>query len=131
MNNKCKDCGKCCLDTEMILSQRDIKLIIDNYHNIINENDFAFMNNFKHYQLKNKQGHCVFLEPSLKICKIYEHRPQGCRFYPLIFDSNRIECKLDEDCPRTSLFYKNKERLMTTCQDLKRYLKTELKIAIK
>lgn len=130
MKNRCKDCGKCCLDTEMILSQKDIKSIINNNNSIMKEDDFALMNNFKQYQLKNNKGHCVFLEPSLKICTIYKYRPQGCKFYPLIFDLDVQNCKLDEDCPRTNLFYKNKDRLKTTCQDIKRYLKTELELEI-
>ena len=88
MNNKCKDCGKCCLETEMILSQRDIKLILSNFPNPIREEDFTLKNFEDQYQLKNKKGHCVFLEPTQKFCKIYEYRPQGCRFYPLIFDLN-------------------------------------------
>ena len=114
----------------MILSQIDINSIIHNHQGIIKEKDFAFMNNSKQYQLKNKKGHCVFLEPSLKICMIYEYRPQGCKFYPLIFDLNRNVCKFDVDCPRTNLFYKDKNKLKTTCQDIKRYLKTELELEI-
>jgi len=131
MKNRCNDCGKCCLETEMILSQNDINSITHNHQSNIKVKAFAFINNSKQYQLKNKKGHCVFLEPSSKICTIYEYRPQGCKFYPLIFDLNRNICKFDDDCPRTILFYKNKEKLKTTCQDLKRYLKTELEIEIK
>ena len=131
MKNRCKDCGKCCLETEMILSQNDIKLIMQNHPNFIKKKEFAFMKNNKQYQLKNKNGHCIFFDPSLKTCRIYEYRPQGCKFYPLIFDLNHNICKFDEDCPRTILFYKDKEKLKTTCQDLKRYLKTELEIEIK
>ena len=129
MKNRCKDCGKCCLDTEMILSQNDIKLIMQFHRNIIKEKEFAFMNNSKQFQLKNKNGHCIFYDPSLKTCKIYEYRPQGCRFYPLIFDLDRRKCKLDEVCPRSNLFYKN-NNLGTTCKDLKHYLITELGIEI-
>ena len=131
MQNNCNDCGKCCLETEMILSQKDLNSIISSLHENIREKDFTFTNNDKQYQLKNKEGHCVFLEPSLKICTIYEYRPQGCRFYPLIFDLNERKCKLDEDCPKKDLFYKNKDSLKTTCQDLKRYLKKELATEIK
>ena len=29
MKNQCESCGKCCLETEMILSQQDIDLIIE------------------------------------------------------------------------------------------------------
>lgn len=128
MENKCKDCGKCCLETEMILSQQDIELIKAYYPNNIREQDFIFKNKNEQFQLKNFEGHCVFFDYSSKNCNIYKYRPQGCKFYPLIYDINEKKCRLDEDCPRINLFYKNKKDFKIACQNLKMFLKEQLNI---
>lgn len=130
MENKCENCGKCCLDTEMILSHQDIELIKISYPNNIRKQDFAFKNKNEQFQLKNIEGHCVFFNHYSKNCNIYKFRPQGCRFYPLIFNINEKKCKLDEDCPRTNLFYENKQNLKITCKNLKIFLKKQLNMKI-
>ncbi|RLG78751.1 MAG: hypothetical protein DRO13_06790 [Thermoprotei archaeon] len=53
-------------------------------------------------RLKNIDGHCIFLDPSTNMCTIYEHRPLGCRLYPLVYDVDRDEVSLDTTCPRAS-----------------------------
>jgi Fe-S-cluster containining protein len=47
-------------------------------------------------QLKNNNGKCVFNNG--RRCIIYEHRPEGCRLYPIIFDEDEKCATLDEDC---------------------------------
>ncbi|MFX1502990.1 MAG: YkgJ family cysteine cluster protein [Promethearchaeota archaeon] len=130
MSDNCKNCGKCCLDTEMVLSQEDVDLIIKKYPNQINIQDFALKNKDGHLQLKNLEGHCVFFNPLLKICNIYEYRPQGCRFYPLIYDFQKKKCVFDKDCPRTHLFYNNKQGLKNSCRNLKNFLEKQLNMKI-
>lgn len=130
MKNKCKDCGKCCLDTEMILSQQDIELIKNSHPKNLRNQDFVFKNSNYQFQLKNIENHCVFFDYSSKNCNIYKYRPQGCRFYPLIYDINEEKCELDEDCPRTSLFYKKKQDFKIACQNLKIFLKNQLNMKI-
>jgi len=130
MRNKCENCGKCCLETEMILSQQDIELIKNSYPNNLRKQDFVFKNKNDQFQLKNIEEHCVFFDLTSKNCNIYKFRPQGCRFYPLMFDINEEKCKLDEDCPRTNLFYKNKQDLKIDCQNLKIFLKKQLNMKI-
>lgn len=49
-------------------------------------------------QLRNDSGHCVFLGPTGR-CTIYEHRPDGCRLYPLVWDRDRNDVVLDDFCP--------------------------------
>ena len=88
MRSLCENCGKCCLETEMILSQQDIELIKKSYPNNLRKQDFVFKTNNAQFQLKNIEGHCVFFDNFSKICNIYKYRPQGCRFYPLIYDIN-------------------------------------------
>jgi Fe-S-cluster containining protein len=130
MRSLCENCGKCCLETEMILSQQDIELIKNCHPVNLRKQDFVFKSNNDQFQLKNIKGHCVFLDYDSKNCSIYKYRPQGCRFYPLIFDMNEEKCRLDEDCPKNNLFYEDKKNLKITCQNLKIFLKKQLNMKI-
>ncbi len=128
MNSNCKDCGKCCEETEMPLSSRDINLILENSINNLKQEDFAVKINENYFQLKNIDGHCFFLDDKSKKCNIYAYRPRGCGFYPLIFDYDRDKCILDEDCPRPGQFYQNKQEFSDTCNQIKNFLKNDLRI---
>ncbi len=126
MKNKCENCGECCLRTEMILSESDINRIMKNSTKNLQKNDFVFKNRDGFFQLKNNEDHCIFLDSLSKECKIYEYRPQGCRFYPLIYNFQENNCIYDNDCPRPHLFYQDETELKETCEDLSRFLKQEL-----
>ncbi len=130
MKSLCENCGKCCLDTEMILSRNDIELIKRESSKSLRGRDFVFKNDNNQLQLKNIEGHCVFFDNNSKCCNIYKYRPQGCRFYPLIYDINEEKCELDKDCPRSNLFYKNKQEFEITCKNLKTFLKIHFKLKI-
>lgn len=62
-----------------------------------NRKDFAFKNDDGFYQLKNRKDSCFFLKDNK--CVIYDHRPQGCRFYPIVYDLDSEQAILDDDCP--------------------------------
>ncbi|MHA2038531.1 MAG: YkgJ family cysteine cluster protein [Promethearchaeota archaeon] len=126
MKNKCENCGVCCLRTEMILVESDIDRILKKSPYQLQISDFAFKNEEGLYQLKNIDDHCIFLDPPSLLCKIYNYRPRGCGFYPLIYDFQEENCKIDKDCPRPHLFYQDKTELKKVCQDLFRFLKKEL-----
>ena len=127
MKNKCQDCGKCCLETEMMLSKRDINLILQSHSKNLQKDDFALKID-DYYQLKNINGHCVFFDISTKKCKIYANRPQGCRFYPLIYDKDKRICILDQECPRTHLFYQSSNEFEKTCKSIKKFVREQLNI---
>ena len=122
MENRCKGCGNCCCETEMTLSARDIARIIKNSHDSLKPIDFTKKTNDGLFQLKNVKGRCYFLDSKSQICKIYEVRPQGCRFYPLIFDSHTKLCVLDEDCPKPELFYPTSKSRVNTCKNIIKFL---------
>ena len=130
MFDNCKDCGKCCIETEMIVSKQDINLIKRKCFERINMREFVFKDKDGLFQLKNIEGYCVFFDKVSKGCTIYEYRPQGCRYYPLIFDSYLKKCILDKDCPRSQLFYQNQLELINACHNLKKFLKKQLKIEV-
>jgi Fe-S-cluster containining protein len=50
--------------------------------------------------LRNERGTCVFLDGGQ--CRVYEHRPEGCRLYPLIWYEDEVGGAgpgMDELCP--------------------------------
>jgi len=125
MKNKCVACGNCCRETEMILSTRDVDRINNDPKNLRVIN-FVKKTADGLFQLKNVDGYCVFFDVTTKLCKIYEIRPQGCRFYPLIYDSDKKLCVLDQECPRPELFYPNKQSHMKTCKRIVRFLEKQV-----
>ena len=126
MKNRCIDCGNCCRETEMILSARDVDRIKNNDPKNLRTTNFVKKTADGLFQLKNVDGYCVFFDPTTKLCNIYMTRPQGCRFYPLIYDSDKNSCVFDQDCPRPELFYSNKNIQVKTCEKIVRFLEKEV-----
>ncbi len=129
MKNKCEDCGNCCRETEMILSAQDIARIKNKYPKSLRRINFVKKSADGLFHLKNEHGNCVFFDPTTKLCKIYEVRPEGCRFYPLIYNADTKLCVLDQDCPKPELFYPNKDSHMKTCEKIVRFLEKEVLFA--
>ncbi len=75
----------------MALSNQDVELI----KTLGFDEDFFVINLEGTLQLRNRDGRCVFHDGEL--CVIYEHRPEGCRLYPLIYDGGHAV--LDKECP--------------------------------
>ena len=93
-----EDCFECCLETEMPLSEKDITRISGlgfNIEDFLDEQD-GFM------VLRNIDGKCFFLNKGK--CKIYENRPEGCTYYPLIYDLETDEFVIDDLCTHAQDF---------------------------
>ena len=103
MKSCCKDynCIKCCLETGMPLSYKDINRIKSLGFDI---NFFVSKKN-GWLQLKNKDGRCVFHNGN--ICSIYKDRPEGCKLYPIIFDMGKKCAIKDIECPYRDKFNKS------------------------
>ncbi len=86
-------CGKCCIETEMPLTKDDIARIEALGYS---RRDFTVRDG-KIVRLRNVNGKCFFLD-SQNRCRIYEHRPKGCRLYPAVFDGEDIIA--DPICPK-------------------------------
>lgn len=82
------------MNTEMILFKEDILRIIKLGYEI---SSFAYFDG-KFWRLKNVDNACYFLDRTTKLCKIYENRPVGCKFYPIVFDP-QYGFKVDKLCP--------------------------------
>ncbi len=50
-------------------------------------------------RLRNVNGRCYFLDESNR-CRIYEHRPIGCRIYPVVLDVETGRAVVDDICPK-------------------------------
>jgi hypothetical protein len=53
-------------------------------------------------QLKNAHGRCVF--HTGERCSIYDHRPEGCMLYPVVYNTDRRSAILDAECPQKQRF---------------------------
>ena len=86
------NCYECCLETEMPLGEKDITRIeklgfqIDEF--LVEKEGFMV--------LRNINNQCFFLKD--KRCTIYDDRPEGCRYYPLIYDLETDEFVIDDLC---------------------------------
>lgn len=94
MKNTCltHNCIKCCLKTQMPLSDSDIRKI-----SRLGFKNFFKVNKIGIRQVRNYNGKCIFHNG--KICKIYNSRPVGCRLYPAVFDEFENKVILDNHCP--------------------------------
>ncbi len=91
-------CIKCCVETEMQLSPKDVERILDKGFNL---KDFASKTKAC-WQLKNIEGRCVFMKHNL--CEIYSIRPEGCRLYPIVYDDDLKRPLIDSLCPHGDKF---------------------------
>jgi len=107
----------------MLITEDDIKLILENYSGPIETENFTFKNKDGFWQLRNVEKYCYFFYKKTKLCSIYSFRPEGCRYYPLIYLEDIEICSLDTDCPRRSKFYRVWKERMLTAKKLIHYLK--------
>ena len=87
-------CHDCCLGTEMPLSRRDVERLEARGHDprdfTLAEDGFTF--------LANVDDRCYFLGDDGR-CTEYDHRPEGCRLYPLVLDEEMAGFVMDRVCP--------------------------------
>jgi len=79
----------------MILSNADIERLEKAGYN---RQKFVRYDKHGLAKLKNRKEFCVFYDVQKCRCKIYEHRPLGCRIYPVIY-SEQEGIVVDDLCP--------------------------------
>lgn len=95
---RCSRCGVCCNKTEMLLSEADIeRLERAGYY----RQEFARYDRHGFARLRNRRGFCVFYDITECSCRIYKHRPLGCRIYPVIY-SEKEGMVVDYLCPMSN-----------------------------
>ncbi|MFX1273077.1 MAG: YkgJ family cysteine cluster protein [Promethearchaeota archaeon] len=92
----CPEVRICCQETEMTITRKDAERI-----NALgySTTDYSHKVNDGFCELKNVEGHCFFYDKSSKECKIYEARPEGCRWFPVVYHYKKRKCIGDDDCP--------------------------------
>ena len=103
-----------------MLSLRDIEKIEKLGYK---KNDFCFRDEDGFYKLRNVNDECYFLEKNR--CQIYGNRPQGCRFYPIVFDLDENKAVLDDECPLISTI--SNKTLQNFTKDLKKFINNLLR----
>ena len=117
----CNQCGVCCLATEMEISTQDMILIEKQNSLGLKKDDFCiYYDGFFH--LRNQDKHCIFYNPTEIKCEIYSIRPMGCKYYPIIYDSEKNKCQIDNDCPNHQLFKNKFPYLNLICRSLKKWI---------
>ena len=96
-------CVACCLETEMPLTEDDLKRIEKRGYK---RAEFTVEEEGE-TRLKNGNGVCFFLEGGR--CMIYEGRPEGCRIYPLVYEVDSHKFVYDMVCPHSSEFSATRE----------------------
>ena len=91
-------CIRCCRHTNMVLTSEDIAAIT----RLGYEPTYFVEEHNGWLQLKNAQDRCVF--HTGERCSIYDHRPAGCRLYPIVYETNSRRAILDADCPQRQQF---------------------------
>ena len=92
---QCSQCGKCCEETEMELSSRDIKRLEEAGYR---RGEFTVADKDGITQLRNIRGWCYFYNYAEKRCRAYEIRPIGCYLYPVVYSTDE-GVVIDELCP--------------------------------
>jgi Fe-S-cluster containining protein len=95
----CNRCGKCCVETSMQLSLQDVarlrRLGYDPANFTTKKGGFK--------TLRNVRGVCYFFDAKTSSCTVYANRPEGCRYYPIIYCVDEKRPIIDREvCPRTS-----------------------------
>ena len=101
-DNPCRrhDCHLCCLNTRMTLTESDVHRLEAAGHE-----GFARLNRSGDLELVNRDGACIFLEDGA--CRVYQIRPEGCRFYPFVVDLGSGAVLRDDECPHREEFQRN------------------------
>lgn len=92
---KCKPgCVKCCLNTDMVLTESDVERLTKEGY----AREYYAEYRDGYLRLKNIDGRCVFLREN-GTCRIYRIRPISCRLYPVIYDLEKDIIRVDDECP--------------------------------
>ncbi|MDR0318894.1 MAG: YkgJ family cysteine cluster protein [Nitrososphaerota archaeon] len=92
---RCSHCGLCCAETEMLLSNDDVKRIEKRgFH----KKYFMKISKDGYVQLRNYNGYCAFYSLEEHRCIIYSDKPSGCGVYPVILDED-VGIIIDDICP--------------------------------
>lgn len=108
---RCSNCGVCCTETEMLLSNKDIKRLENRG---FSQNQFVNYDMQGYAQLKNCDGYCIFYDRKNRKCSVYSARPAGCKVYPVILDEE-TGIILDDICQSRKSIKQSEKNLKGKC----------------
>jgi hypothetical protein len=79
----------------MLLSKADIALLTRRKYS---SQEFVCHDKQGYVRLRNHNGYCFFYDAEKQRCRAYQHRPLGCRIYPVIY-SEEEGTVVDDLCP--------------------------------
>ncbi len=78
------------------------------------------------YTLRNHDGACFFFDTQSRSCKVYSDRPEGCKYYPIIYSLDENRSITDsEECHRASTI--TERELRASAPNLARLVKRILR----
>jgi len=107
------------MDTEMTLTREDTTRIEALGYD---RKDFLVRGMAEFCELRNVDGHCYFYNPNTKECIIYENRPEGCKYYPIIYNARKRKCVVDSDCPSAKTV--TREEIRKKCHKVRKLVET-------
>ena len=85
-------------------------------------NDFLIRSADGFCELRNIDGFCYFYDVTRRECTVYENRPEGCRFYPIVYDAKKRKCVVDRDCPSGETV--SRDEIRKVCHRVRRLVET-------
>jgi Fe-S-cluster containining protein len=116
-------CVACCLETEMPLTEDDLKRIEKLGFKRV---EFSIRVEGE-TRLRNRDKACFFLEEGK--CRIYPSRPEGCTIYPLVYDIDSHKFVYDTVCPHDKEFKATREDKERLKRLIRRLEKEDVKVA--
>ncbi|MHA1960003.1 MAG: YkgJ family cysteine cluster protein [Candidatus Thorarchaeota archaeon] len=118
-DGSCSSVKQCCTETEMTLTRKDVDRIeAEGY----SREQFLRRTQEGFCELRNIDGFCYFYESDSQKCRVYEARPDGCRFYPIVYNIRKRKCVTDVDCPSRSTVSRDETRKV--CHKVRRLVET-------
>lgn len=114
----CSNCGKCCEETEMELSRRDVKRLEKRG---FRRSEFTVKSRDGITRLGNIGRWCYFYNHIDNRCRVYKDRPLGCYLYPVMYSVDE-GIVIDDLCPMSETI--SDEELRTKGIMLIKLLKT-------
>lgn len=115
----CDDVRLCCIETEMTLTRADMERIDELGYD---RAEYVTRTSDGFCQLRNINGACFFYDRETRLCVIYESRPEGCRYYPIVYDVRKRKCIADRDCPSRSTV--TRDDIRDVCYKVRRLVET-------
>ena len=118
-DGSCEEIRQCCFETEMTLTREDVMRIGELGYK---PKDYLVRSEDGFCELKLIDGFCLFYDRTTKLCTIYDHRPAGCKYYPITYHWTKRKCVLDHDCPSKDTT--TKQEIRKVCHRVRRLVET-------